>query len=203
MHGLHEQLQSRLQGRVCVVGVGNVDAGDDAFGVRLAEELLERSEGRRTKGGIPHDSLADDIAMVAPRTSHLAPDCFVIIAGMTPERFVGRLIDAGYDHVIFLDAVDSGGAPGSAVFLDSSQMAARFPQVSTHKISLGLLARCLEANGATRACLLGVQPQSLKPGADLTPAIQTTLHLLAGVLSETLRCDARPPALPGPQPAIA
>jgi hydrogenase maturation protease len=203
MRGLHEQLQSRLQGRVCVVGVGNVDAGDDAFGVRLAEELLKRSEGRGVKDEPPQDREAGSNGEPALRASFFPLHQSVLLAGMAPERFVGRLIDAGFDHVVFLDAVDCGGAPGSVVLLDSRQIAARFPQVSTHKISLGLLARCLEANGATRACLLGVQPQSLKPGADLTPVIQTTLHLLAGVLSETLRCAARPPALPGPQPAIA
>jgi len=63
-------------------------------------------------------------------------------------------------------------------------MAARFPQVSTHKISLGLLARCLEANGRTRAWLLGVQPESLQPGAGLTPAVQNTLKILTELLGK-------------------
>ena len=57
-------------------------------------------------------------------------------------------------------------------------MVARFPQISTHKISLGLLAKRAEANGTTKAWLLGVQPESLKPGEELTPAVQATLELL-------------------------
>jgi hypothetical protein len=90
--------------------------------------------------------------------------------------------DEEYDHVVFLDAVEFGGAPGSVVLLDASEMAARFPQISTHKLSLGLLAKQAEANDKTRAWLLGVQPQSLKPGEDLTPTVRATLELLLELL---------------------
>jgi hydrogenase 3 maturation protease len=113
------------------MGIGNVAFGDDGFGVRLAEKLVE--------AGVPN----------------------VVIAGNTPERFVGRVAEGNFDHLIFLDAVDFGGAPGSVVWLGADEMVARFPQLSTHKISLGLLARWAESNGSTKAWLLGVQPESL------------------------------------------
>jgi hydrogenase maturation protease len=80
--------------------------------------------------------------------------------------------------------------PGSTILLDSEQMSARYPQVSTHKISLGLLAKWAEANGTTKAWLLGVQPESLKPGDELTPAVRATLELLRdlvrGITSEVM-----------------
>ncbi len=104
--------------------------------------------------------------------------------GTTPDRFVGRVADEGFDHLIFLDAVEFGGVPGSVVFLNAEEMAARFPQISTHKISLGLLAKWAEARGSTRAWLLGVQPESLKPGASLTPTVQRTLEALVELLSK-------------------
>ena len=49
MPDLREQLQQLLQGRVCLMGLGNVDFGDDGFGVRLAEALA-RSERRELSG---------------------------------------------------------------------------------------------------------------------------------------------------------
>ena len=107
-----------------------------------------------------------------------------MIAGTTPERLVGRVADAGFDHVIFLDAVEFGGAPGSLILLDAEQMSARFPQVSTHKISLGLLAKWAEAHGTTKAWLLGVQPESLKPRAELSPAVRSTLELLRELVGD-------------------
>jgi hydrogenase maturation protease len=97
---------------------------------------------------------------------------------------IGRFAQQGFDHLIFLDVVDFGGAAGSVVLLSSDEIAARYPQISTHKISLGLLAKWAEANGTTKVWLLGVQPESLKSGAELTPAVQAILELLLELVRE-------------------
>jgi len=152
--GLREQIQSSLGGRVCFLGLGNADAGDDGFGVRLAEALARDG----------------------------APD--VVIAGTAPEQLALRCADNGFDHLVFLDAADFGAAPGSVVFLNSQEMAARFPQISTHRLSLGMLAKCVESSGTTRAWLLGAQPASLNPASALSPAVQTTLAILAELISD-------------------
>ena len=154
MLDLRQQLETLLHGRVAIVGVGNIDYGDDGFGVRLAEQLVS-------------SGLAD-----------------VIVAGNTPERFIGRIADEGFDTVLFIDAVEFGAEAGSAVLLDSDEMAAKFPQLSTHKISLGLFSKWVESNGTTKAWLLGVQPESLKASVGLTNTVQTTLDVLAEILFE-------------------
>lgn len=184
MANLREQLERCFQGRVCLVGVGNVDLGDDGFGVRLAERLLKKSEVQGPRSNLPRASATNGGGDIGLWTSDLGPERRVLIAGTTPEQFIGRVMDEGFDHLIFVDAVEFGGAPGSVVFLDATEMAGRFPQVSTHKISPGTLAKWVEANGRTRAWLLGVQPESLKPGPNLTPAIHRTLEVLTGLLRE-------------------
>jgi hydrogenase maturation protease len=187
MPDLREQLQQLLQGRVCLMGLGNVLYGDDGFGVRLAEELKSegrdpkaerspKSEGRREDSG---DSRLD-IGLLP--SSGLRNQ--VVIAGTTPDRFIGHVIQQGFDNLIFLDAVDYGGMPGSAIFLDSEQISTRYPRISTHKVSLELLAKWAEANGTTKAWLLGVQPESLTPGARLTPTVQATLEVLLELVRE-------------------
>ncbi len=148
MPGLREQLHSTLIGRVCFMGLGTVEGGDDGFGVRLAQSLA--------RAGLPD----------------------VLIAGTAPERLVSRCMDCGFDHLVFLDAVDVGAAPGSVVFLNSGEMATRFPQISTHNISLGLLAQCVENGGTSRAWLLGAQPASLKPSSTLSPPVRAALAIL-------------------------
>jgi hydrogenase maturation protease len=150
MPDLVQQLEHCLAGRVCFMGLGNVDYGDDGFGVRLAEAL--------TAAGVPD----------------------VIVAATHPDRWVGQA--AGFDHIVFLDAVEFGREPGAVVFLDSAQMTARFPQISTHKISLGVLAQWIEASGATKAWLLGAQPESLESQQQLTPTLQNTLELVCDLL---------------------
>ncbi|HTZ96368.1 MAG TPA: hydrogenase maturation protease [Terriglobales bacterium] len=150
MGDLRQQLGQSLSGRVCFMGLGNIDYGDDGFGVRLAEEL--------TAAGV-----AD-----------------VIVAATTPDRWISHF--TGFDHIVFLDAVEFGGAPGGVAFLDSAQVAARFPQISTHKISVQVLARWVELTGTTKAWLLGAQPVSLKPSSQLTPTLQVTLRSLRQLL---------------------
>jgi hydrogenase maturation protease len=156
MPNLCEQFERCFQGRVCLMGLGNREHGDDGFGVRLAEALMVH-----TLNNSQHE---------------------VIVADTQPERFVSRIAEAGFDHLIFVDAVDFGGAPGSAVFLDSEEMATRFPQVSTHQVSLGLLAKWAESNGTTKAWLLGVQPESLQPSSELSPRLQATFELVKSLL---------------------
>src|SRR5208283_1818857 len=132
MPDLFEKLEQCFQGRVCLMGLGNIDYSDDGFGVRLAEGLLE--------AGMP----------------------YTVVAGTMPDRFIGRLADQGLDYLIFLDAVEFIGAPGSVVFMDAGETMARFPQISSHKISLGLLAKWVEDMGIAKVCLLGVKPGSLR-----------------------------------------
>jgi hydrogenase maturation protease len=162
MPDIREQLRHCFQGRVCVIGIGNVDFGDDGFGVVLAQAIA----ARLSVSG--HVSLARS----------------VIIAGTTPERMIGSMAGKGFDHLIFLDAVEFGGEPGSVTFLDAQEIVARFPQISTHKISIGLLARCITAGGGTCVWLLGVQPGSLKPMQGLSSAVQRTKDIL-----EEMLCD--------------
>jgi hydrogenase maturation protease len=106
----------------------------------------------------------------------------VEIVGTQPEAFLARGAAEAFAHVIFIDAVDFGGVSGSVVFLNAREMTARFPQVSTHRLSLGLLATWVESNGRTKAWLLGAQPESLRPGHGLTACLQTTLEALKELL---------------------
>src|SRR5690348_14520806 len=129
MEGLGQKLQRTLQGRLCVMGVGNVDYGDDGFGVYLAEELLAAG-------------VSD-----------------VIVAGIEPDHYLGQIAEQGFDHLLVIDATNFRHEPGMVVFLDASEIETAFPQISTHKISLGVLAKVVEQTG-TKVWLLGVQPQS-------------------------------------------
>ncbi|MBI5385839.1 MAG: hydrogenase maturation protease [Verrucomicrobia bacterium] len=114
----------------------------------------------------------------------------VILAGMTPERHITQLANGEFDHVLFLDAVEFGGEPGAVVLLNSSEIAARFPQVSTHKLSLGLLAKMIDARGTTKAWLLGVQPASLRKGASLAPKVEASIELLTDLLADVAQTSS-------------
>jgi hydrogenase maturation protease len=149
------ELRRGLTGRVCLVGVGNEDLGDDGFGPRLAQALSGA-------GGLE-----------------------VVVAGTTPERWVGHLAAAGFDNIVFLDAVDVAGPPGAVVFMDADELEAALPQISTHKFSLGTLARLIRLQSPARVWLLGVQPASLQQGAGMTPTMTASLDALRSLICET------------------
>ena len=170
MPDLRDDLRRRLTARVCLVGIGNPDRGDDGFGLRLAEAV-------RTLG---------------------YPD--VIVAERTPERYMTQLSRGDFQTVLFLDAVEMGAAPGGVVLLEGREIVARYPQVSTHKLSLGALARLIETEGSTRVFLLGVQPQSVDHASGLSEPMQTTLEVLRDLLAEVLPVGTEPLAVCGERP---
>jgi hydrogenase maturation protease len=198
MNALHQQLTECLQGRVCLVGLGEVERGDDGFGVRLAEAVLRSREGECSTvkpGAVSHDFTRLSPSNGKPSDSaggrggerRSSPCVNVLVAGRTPELWVGRLAAAAFDNVIFLDAVEIGAEAGSVVLLTAAEMKARFPQVSTHRLALGLLAHVLEGNANTKVWLIGVQPQSLRWGGRLTSHVQAAITTLATMLGEGSR----------------
>ena len=167
MPTLRDELRQRLTGRVCLVGIGNPDRGDDAFGLRLAEAVRDV--------GYP----------------------VVILAERTPERWTERLARGAIQTVVFLDAVRMSAAPGDVIFLAGAEIAARYPQVSTHKLSLGTIARLIEADAPTHVFLLGVQPRSMAYGAQLSAPVRATLEVLRDLLLAILPVGTIPLAVSG------
>ncbi len=159
---LRAELESRLLGRTCVVGVGNTDLGDDGVGVRLAEALAAAG-------------CAD-----------------VMCAGTTPEALMGRLLSDSYDHVVFVDAVAFAGAAGSVALLAGAEVRASYPQVSTHRISLGALAALIERETRARVWLLGIKPQTLSPGAALSEPVERARAVITELLASLLAAEAVP-----------
>ena len=155
---LRDALRHCLRGRVCFLGLGNPDLADDGFGVRLAEAL-------------------DGITGVT-----------VIAAGVTPERHIERIAREEFDNVVFLDAVDAGAPPGSVVLLGSGDLVGRFPQISTHKFSLGTLASLIRMRSRAAVWLLGVQPASLR-GTGLSSTLDASRRALQVLICDALRAD--------------
>ncbi|MBX3746111.1 MAG: hydrogenase maturation protease [Verrucomicrobiae bacterium] len=157
--GLDAVMDGALRGRVAVVGLGEVASGDDGAGVRLVRALRRRRRG-----------------------------CRCVEAGTAPERHLCGLGREELDAVLLVDAVDFGGAAGAVGWWGTEEIRARYPQVGTHRLSLGLMARALSGEGRTRVWLLGVQPGSMRRGAGLSGPVARTcgglLRLLCGVLRD-------------------
>jgi hydrogenase 3 maturation protease len=86
-------LVGALAERVCVLGLGNRDRGDDAAGPRLIDLL---------RGRVPFP-------------------CWD--AGPAPENFLEKVASERPDVVLLVDAADFGGIPGEIRVLDPDELA--------------------------------------------------------------------------------
>ena len=113
----------------------------------------------------------------------------IVSGGEAPENFTGAIRAFSPSHVILLDAVDHGLAPGTAFLADEHAIAVG--DMTSHHLPLKLLMRFLGASIPCRVILVGIQPQNLRPGNRLSAAVQKTLtalaEFLAGVLTERLK----------------
>ncbi|MGA9575331.1 MAG: hydrogenase maturation protease [Lysobacterales bacterium] len=120
---LKDQLAHFINGRVCLLGIGNRYHHDDAVGPYLAEAMESR------------------------------PDYDVIDAGIIPEDYIETAAHKHPDTIIMVDAADFGGEPGEVRLLypehvaysgvsteaGSLRMLAEYMQARTHA-RIGLLA---------------------------------------------------------------
>ncbi len=76
-----------------------------------------------------------------------------------PEHYTDQMRAGPATQVLFVDAVDMGMPPGHIGLVRTDEL--DDTSVSTHKVSLAVLARLVETMSGKRVRLLGVQPQSL------------------------------------------
>jgi hydrogenase maturation protease len=146
--------------RALVMGVGNPLCGDDAVGSQVVARLAQRFAGR------------------------------AVDAGMVPESFLGPLLATEGRPVMFVDAMDHGGLPGSWCLVRTASLEAR--HASTHRSSLELLGELLRREGVP-TWVLGIQPLQLTVGAPLSPEVARTADELTQLLTAALaagRVDA-------------
>ena len=154
MSRLGERIGEVVRGRrAAVVGVGNRLRGDDGAGAIVAERLQGRLAGP------------------------------VLDAETVPENYLGVLIDAQVEVVLFVDAADHGGAPGTWCLAPAADLAAS--TVTTHAMSLLLLALALETRGID-CWLIGIQPGGAGFDAPLTAAVAAGAGRVVGALVEAL-----------------
>jgi len=132
--------------RIGLLGLGNLMRTDDAVGMLTLRSLTE--------------------------DSRLPPEVHAIEGGSLGLDLLDSL--RGVSHLLALDAVDTGVAPGTLVRFEGDELAGLPVSKSVHLLGfsdlLGVL-RLMEAAPA-EVVLLGVQPESTDWGTVLTPALE-------------------------------
>ncbi len=87
----------------------------------------------------------------------------------------------GLEHLLIIDAMATGGPPGTISRLTGDDIPAAFEtKLSPHQMGLKdlLAVSILQGHVTPDTVLLGVQPEVIELGVDLTPAVEAQLQTL-------------------------
>jgi hydrogenase maturation protease len=138
-----------------VLGVGNLLLSDEGVGIHAIRRLLETRQ------------LPEDVEIVDGGT-----------AGLNLLYYL-----EGVDRLVIIDAVETGGQPGTMVRIAGDKVPAYMAmKVSPHEITLPdfLAAAKLRDLYPQEVIIWGIQPGSLEVGIDLSSNLQANLDSLVG-----------------------
>ena len=156
--------------KTLILGLGNPLLGDDAIGLKVAGRLRDRLLGR------------DDVDVQEDEAGGL--------------RLMERL--TGYQRAIIVDAIVSGGTPGTICRMESGDVPTQRTAIA-HGIDLPralALGRQLGYPMPAEVRIVAIEAESvLEFRHDMTPAVAAAVEpAVAAVLDEVERLTARPGA---------
>lgn len=146
-------------GRLAVLGVGNLDKGDDAAG-----------------------SLC--VALIRTNFHGVRPDLLVLQGGASPESETGRIRQFQPTDVLLIDAALGGHKPGTIFVVDPKSIAR--DDLSTHHLPLSLLIQYFEASLECRVVCLGIEPGAVDPSVAISEPVKRAVAGLAERIVEML-----------------
>lgn len=146
--------------KTVVLGIGNLIMQDEGVGVRVVETL---------------------------QRDHEMPEGVTVVDGGTAAmEMLDELSDL--DHLIVVDAINAGKPPGTLLRIEGEDVPSFFrTRLSPHQIGLPDVLASLEFLGAQpkKMVILGVQPQTMELGMELTPVVAARVpDLVNQVLAE-------------------
>ena len=148
--------------KVLVLGIGNLVMSDDGVGVKVVQQLQ--------------------------REYRFAENVEIMDGGTLGLDLLPKL--EGIDHLIVVDAVETGRKPGTCVRLAGEELPiALETKVSPHQMGLKDLLSVAHLLGHSpgEMVLIGVQPGSIEMDIELTPEVDAVLQVLVGNVLNELR----------------
>jgi hydrogenase 3 maturation protease len=121
--------------RIVVLGIGNVQKGDDAAGALCADALIKK------------------------HCKNIPANIKIINCGEVPENYTGDIRRFKPSHVLIIDAVIAGHEPGTIFIVDQRMI--ENTDVSTHRMSLSMLYRFLEESIGCQVLMIGIEPDNV------------------------------------------
>lgn len=147
---------------VTILGIGNILLMDEGAGVRVIEKLLEE---------------------------YHVPDGVDVIDGGTMGLELLPYVE-DKEHVIIVDVVKSGNPPGAIVRIEGNDVPVFLSsKISPHQLGLSDLLAVAQITGRMprHVVLIGIEPERIDTGLDLSGTIQSKIDTLVTMVIEELK----------------
>jgi len=148
--------------KISLIGLGNLLLGDEGVGVHAVEALKKKYD------------FPEEVRLLDGGT--LGLDLLHLIEGM--------------DRVLFVDAVDLKKKPGTIAVIQGEDLPSILePKLSLHHVGLAdlLFASSFLGTRPAEIALVGIQPETLEIGLELSPTIKGRFDKLLETVLEKLR----------------
>lgn len=147
--------------RLCISGVGNMQKADDGAGP-LAIKLLRRKIKKQK---------SEEILLI---------DC-----GEAPENYSGEIRKFQPALTIIIDVCISGKKPGTIHIVKPEKI--QYDDFSTHRLPLSMFVKFLEETMTTRVIVIGIEPNNLNFGVEISPEVNQAVKTLTSFFTEILK----------------
>jgi hydrogenase 3 maturation protease len=135
-----EELKEFIDDKTVIIGIGSTLKSDDGVGVFIAKNIKNMGFDN------------------------------VIVAGQTPEHWLGFMSKQKFEKVLIIDSVLFGGKDGEIKLFDIKEISKRFGL--THSSSLHLFSDFVSKGGSVKEIkILAIMPENLEIGECLSPAV--------------------------------
>ena len=151
-----------MNAKISLIGMGNLLMGDEGVGVHAVEALKRKYE------------FPEEVRLLDGGT--LGLDLLHWIEGM--------------DRVLFVDAVDLKRNPGTIAVIEDEDLPAFLgPKLSLHHVGLSdlLFASSFMGTRPAEIALVGIQPETMEIGLELSKTVMDRFEKLLQVVVEKLR----------------
>lgn len=138
--------------RIVILGIGNIQKGDDAAGSVCARNLIKKI-GNALPGNLK-----------------------IIDGGEIPENFTGDIRQFNPSRVLIIDAVIAGHEPGTIFIADPKMI--ENTDVSTHRMPLSMLCRFMEESIGCKVIIIGIEAKEVDLDITVSKSVQNSTELL-------------------------
>lgn len=144
----------RRRPRILVAGLGNLLLKDDGVGVHAVRALHHE---------VPRGVRAVEVGTAVLDALHLVEWA---------------------DRILAIDAMQAGGDPGTIYRFGISDVAEAAVTASLHEVDLRAALRFLTSGHRPEIAVLGVEPETIETGLELSPGVQAALPRLVATAQD-------------------